>query len=334
MAYDWDSAHEAGETHVFYGYLPHGLRRKVFCLMCMFIMSTLNLVVRAMMCVNFAQKGIPVLFAVLGGEVAAYYIYKLARRDLTYWFPVYGLWGFFSMIFGRLLAKIMMDWTSCPQLRHPKEAGGVYYSATILMTVGLGLYSVWTIDESDPGAVDRDSVLALMIACSAGMLASYALFLATIKRSYVRTFFDPKTGNSYIQDLFVKGVAKDGEKMTIFEANEVKWRAAIGEDVKAWLNSNLPKWLEEQPLWFDNGTKATIPGESVRKRRSAANITVLTSRTPAAWAVDNPKLLNKMRDKDVLKLMSIRHAKLGTIVVERAVERSLPRSMQHSVARS
>lgn len=54
----------------------------------------------------------------------------------------------------------------------------------------------------------------------------------------------------------------DSTKMLVFEDNHTKW-APIKDDVKVWLNDTLPKLLEEQPEWFNNQVKATIPDDFV-----------------------------------------------------------------------
>ena len=35
--------------------------------------------------------------------------------------------------------------------------------------------------------------------------------------------------------------------MDVFTCNEYKWRSAIGDNVKDWIDFQLEYWLEEQP---------------------------------------------------------------------------------------
>ena len=45
----------------------------------------------------------------------------------------------------------------------------------------------------------------------------------------------------------------------IFEYGEHKWRKDIGKDVKLWVNERLEDWLDDEPKWFTDVVKVSIP---------------------------------------------------------------------------
>jgi hypothetical protein len=64
------------------------------------------------------------LAAYLGGAMALYLLYKLARRDFQYWVPTAGAG---VSLLGRVLLKLCGDFSGNPQFRHPFEIGGAAY---------------------------------------------------------------------------------------------------------------------------------------------------------------------------------------------------------------
>lgn len=103
-----------------------------------------------------------------------------------------------------------------------------------------------------------NDILLVGGACSAALLAAYALFLFSIKRRYVKTFFSTKTGFKFDQEDFTN-FEDDEHKMGIFDYGEHQWRKDIGEEVRVWLNERLEGWLDTDPSWFTDVYKASIP---------------------------------------------------------------------------
>ena len=51
---------------------------------------------------------------------------KALRGDFWYWMPVGGNTEVLSSIVSRVLVKVVTDFTSIVQFRHPYEIGGMY----------------------------------------------------------------------------------------------------------------------------------------------------------------------------------------------------------------
>ena len=67
------------------------------------------------------KTSLAALPAYLGGAMALYLLYKLARRDFQVWIPTAG--PGMSLVY-RVLAKIYVDVSGNPHFRHPFEIGG------------------------------------------------------------------------------------------------------------------------------------------------------------------------------------------------------------------
>jgi hypothetical protein len=70
------------------------------------------------------KTSLAALPAYLGGAIALYLLYKLARRDFQYWVPTAG--ACLSLV-SRVFGKLYGDFSGNPQFRHPFEIGGAAY---------------------------------------------------------------------------------------------------------------------------------------------------------------------------------------------------------------
>ncbi len=182
----------------------------------------------------------------------------------------------------RLLIKLSVDWTGCVQFRHQNEVGGAYWSFTLLLTCAIGVFAALS-------RGDRTLTMIMGSSC-AGLLVTYALFLACIKREYVATFLDTRTASEYNVDKFLNATS-DEKKFDTFAVNENLWRD-IRNDVKDWLASSLPAWLEEQPPWLTDYNRSLIP----------------------EWAVDDKALLSRIRNENVKVIISERRGSVAKLI--------------------
>ena len=81
---------------------------KIKVFVSLYCLSLFNLFVRAFACVLFAfEGGVTKVGVMFGGELLAYYVVKVARRDLWYWAPVYGVGGVITAFTMRWIVKIV-----------------------------------------------------------------------------------------------------------------------------------------------------------------------------------------------------------------------------------
>ena len=139
--------------------------------------------------------------------------------------------------------------------------------------------------------LQNDYTIILILAISCGGLAlSFLVFLLSIERGYAHSFFDTRRASTFIKDSFLSNPS-DEQRMAIFSLNECIWREEVGESVKSWLGEAIPSWIEEQPAWFTDYKKSTIPD----------------------WALADKFVLRKIRNRKVEKMRKDRRRSLTTL---------------------
>ena len=122
---DIDEEKRKDKPH-FYGYIPKkSLVRKVVIATSLFVCSVCCLLVRSLICISLAQKGLGVVAAVLASEMLVFFAAKAFLGDLTYWPSQYGGLDYLFALGGRFIPKVLVDWTFYVQGRSPIEVGGV-----------------------------------------------------------------------------------------------------------------------------------------------------------------------------------------------------------------
>ena len=122
------------------------------------------------------------LGAYLGGSMALYLLFKLARRDFQYWIPTAG--AGVSLV-ARVFGKLYVDFSGNPQFRHPFEAGGAAYLLTLCETQGTLVAS--TIAYSFMYAGDDKIDDAPLFTALAVLVGTWAVALGTFLLSINRT---------------------------------------------------------------------------------------------------------------------------------------------------
>ena len=90
---------------------------------------------------------------------------------------------------------------------------------------------------------------------------SLSLLMSIIPSKTRQTFFSTQTGQQYTCTNF-ETAQNDLAKLDAFSIHPSLY-APIKEEIKAWLNEQLPVWIVEEPDWFDDQKKSIIPDEYV-----------------------------------------------------------------------
>ena len=87
----------------------------------MILLSATQVLIKATLIIVLASIGslFPVLY--LLGDIAFYLMYKVARRDFTYWVPLEGVAGLVVSGLVRVVVKFVVDSTAIMHFRHPYE---------------------------------------------------------------------------------------------------------------------------------------------------------------------------------------------------------------------
>ena len=218
----------------------------------------------------------------VGGEMLLYLAWKLLRGDIMYWFRAEGALGVAISFQARVLAKVIVDFSGCFQLRHPFEVGGTAFSLSMLWAqampfVALLLYKTKVDDgeavemnghfnitnstsqlpeendndEADIGGELEKSKIAIVLACSFILwLLTNLAFFCTIDLSYMHTFWLLKTGPQYTCERF-QGSSQDSERFKVVFHKRMSYTKSIHGEIEEWVAANIDRWREERPEWFD-----------------------------------------------------------------------------------
>ena len=110
----------------------------------------------------------------------------------------------------------------------------------------------------------ESSLWALVIGLFALSMISFVMFLMSINREYLWTFFDTRTGKQFAIDTYHDSVT-DGTRFEVFGHHESYYNSIAGE-LMTWLDANWEKWEEEEPDWFTASAIASIPEDMLPVR--------------------------------------------------------------------
>ena len=203
------------------------------------------------------------LAAVLAAEMGLLLLYLVLRSDFIVWVP--GASFGVSFIY-RVVSKLMLDFCSLPQMRHPLETGAVYWLFSIVTNQAVCLMSVWAYaDHYDgPGKIARTPLFAAFGALAVVWAAAVAGFLLSIESQYLWTFVSFETGRGYIVRFFHETEGDDARRTQIFLYNRKLWES-IRLEVAAWSLDNYDRWQTEQPAWFTPALIRAIPDDCMPK---------------------------------------------------------------------
>ena len=71
-------------------------------------------------------------------DLGIYLTVKCVRGDLWYWLPMSERTQLINSLIIRISVKIISDFKSIVQFRHPSEVGGLYWLCGLVLTLPLG----------------------------------------------------------------------------------------------------------------------------------------------------------------------------------------------------
>lgn len=91
-------------------------------------------------------------------------------------------------------------------------------------------------------------------------IALVFVFLSTMNRKYLKTFWSTETGKKVTLKYFESD--EDSTKAVIFTCNYKHW-VGIRKQVKHWVSDNWAEWNITEPDWLNDNMKARIPPDMV-----------------------------------------------------------------------
>jgi hypothetical protein len=280
ISYDWDTDPvKRVQLPDFYGYVPANPTKRSIIFVAMMFFSAGMLVIRCMTIVVLGLLGGRWVSFYVGADLSLYLLVKILRGDFWYWIPVGGFAEVVMSIIARVVVKVITDFTSSVQNRHPYEVGGMYWIFGFVLTMGSLPIAIILAGRGDV-AEDKLKlawrVVGIFIPCTVVLLA---FFFFIIEKKYWGTFYSLQRG----KDLTINNFREEKEDATkaayTFQTSKHHWKS-IEDEVRAWVVANWERWQEEEPKWLDEAMRAKIPLEYVpgagdaRRRESARRASV------------------------------------------------------------
>jgi hypothetical protein len=261
ISYDWDTdPARREEIPDFYGYIPSKASKRTVVFVSMLLFTAGMLLIRCTTIVLLGLMGGSWAFLYIGADLGLYFLVKTLREDFWYWLPLGGNMEIVSSIIIRVLTKIIVDFTSMVQLRHPNDVGGAYWLFGLLLTMGGLPVSIYIaspyVDESTIDIASTIAKYSILITT-----LCFAVFFFNIEKKYLDTFRSIQTGKDRTMAYFLEGES-DAIKFSVFKRSKHHWVSIEGQ-IKKWVELNWAEWEEEQPEWFTDVRKASVPEEFI-----------------------------------------------------------------------
>ena len=107
----------------FYGYIPSDGRARLVVMISMFFFSACHITMKLIGVGLLATISATYVGVFLGGDMLVYFCYKIGRHDLRYWLRVDGALSWIVSITLRVFVKVIVDFSTFVQARHPNEIG-------------------------------------------------------------------------------------------------------------------------------------------------------------------------------------------------------------------
>ena len=218
IAYDMDTdpkSRKRAPNH--YGYIPDSGQDRMLAFMAMLSFKSAHVVSRlfgmAMLvcaCVSGHEDiNMNFLLAVIFGELAIFFLYKVVRGDFLYWYPMTGLPGLFASILQRMVWKVIADYTALIHLSLPLDLGGgywtfntVYTHVTCYLWGYLYLEYAKVEDEAVGTKLPTAVVFGVLGAISFIWVVSFVIFLMNTKERFRKNFLSFMRGRDMVSNFF------------------------------------------------------------------------------------------------------------------------------------
>ena len=259
ISYDFDTSPEKrDEKPDFYGYVPDGSHPRTICFGSLIFISSFMLAIKALSLVlvsTVSPKYAVIFFAI---DIGIFLLLKIIRKDFIYWVPTKGITSIEVSLVTRIVVKVVTDFTSIVQARHPNEVGGVQWSLGQLATFLILFIALFVAEDYGSLGYDIANLWYISYCLAGAALLSFCVFFSVINEGYIHTFFSLETGGQMNIRVFRASEDEGVKASTIFYNNESQWKS-IRDEVKKWTWQNWPRWMEEKPAWFDERMRSMIP---------------------------------------------------------------------------
>ena len=274
ISYDWDTdPSKRSERPSFYGFIPAKASKRTVCFAAMLLLSTGMLLVRAYTIVLLALLGKRWVFGFFILDIILYLAIKIVRKEFWYWMATgtYSSHMAFSLA-TRIIGKIVLDFTSLVQFRHPFEFGGALWSFNLILSMASFPISLYILQAN--GSVNHLEVVeqgwlhCLILVPS--VVLTFVILLYTIDQDFLSTFISPMNTRDFLASSFREAKSDRARAQNFFSITKKYWDSTEDE-ARYWVAQNWDRWELEKPPWLNEVMRESIPLDFIPKGRSQKN---------------------------------------------------------------
>jgi hypothetical protein len=98
----------------------------------MIMNGALLLLVRSVSMALLAMAGGQWMLVYLVSDMGRYFVYKILRREFVHWTPLEGAGSVVVSVVGRIVTKVLVDFTGVVQFRAAGELGGAWFTFSMV----------------------------------------------------------------------------------------------------------------------------------------------------------------------------------------------------------
>ena len=225
ISYDFDTDPVKRELAPdFYGYVPANPTKRLIIFISMALLSAGMLVMRCTTIVVLGLLEGRWVSLYIGADLGLYLLVKVLRGDFWYWIPVGGNAEVVNSFVCRVIVKIIGDFTSIVQFRHPNEVGGMYWMFGFVLSMGSLPVAISVAERRDVAEEVlhfAQKVVGILTPCT---FLLFALFFLNIEKKYWGTFYSLQRGKDLTVKNFREGSDAVKAKYT-FKYSKHHWQA-------------------------------------------------------------------------------------------------------------
>ena len=135
--------------------------------------------------------------------------------------------------------------------------------------VAVFLYSSRLIEHDRSPTISTNDLWYLVGSLEAAFIIFFSVFIVSVNRKYVKTFFSTMTAKQYRAKAF-REAKNDQSKIAILHYHP-SYYASFRNEVVEWVSENFETWNEEKPDWFMR-VKKNIPLDMIPTTTEEDNV--------------------------------------------------------------
>ena len=121
-------------------------------------------------------------------------------------------------------------------------------------------------ENATSGRHSKASFWFLLEALEVSFFVSFVTFAVTIKRRYIPSFFTTITAKQFRVQLYREALT-DSSKINILWYHP-SYYENIRTEVKEWVQERWPVWINEEPDWFTDAVRESVPVDMIPENAS------------------------------------------------------------------